>query len=104
MFKNALVYRIEAFDPPSLADLDQRLNQARFVECAASQPESVGWAAPRGDRHDALAESIAGQWVFRLCIETKAVPGSVVKAQLQLQLDAKKGRPGDAPRAEQRAS
>ena len=82
MFKNALVYRIEAFDPPSLADLDQRLNQARFVECAASQPESVGWAAPRGDRHDALAESIAGQWVFRLCIETKAVPGSVVKAQL----------------------
>lgn len=98
MFKNALVYRIEAFDPPSLADLDQRLNQARFVECAASQPESVGWAAPRGDRHDALAESIAGQWVFRLCIETKAVPGSVVKAQLQVQLDATERQTGRRPK------
>ena len=88
MFKNALVYHIEHWEPPSLAEIESRLSAAPFVECGATQPLSAGWVAPRGDKHAALAESVAGQLVFRLCTETKAVPGSVVKTQLQAQLEA----------------
>jgi recombination associated protein RdgC len=34
-----------------------------------------------------LAESVGGQIILKLCTETKAVPGSVVKTELEAQLD-----------------
>lgn len=98
MFKNALVYRIEHWDPPSLTEIEHRLAGARFAECGATQRESAGWVAPRGDEHAALAESIGGQIVARLCIETRAVPGSVVKTQLRSQLDAIEQQTGRRPK------
>jgi recombination associated protein RdgC len=101
MFKNALVYRIEHWDPPSLAEIENRLSAAPFVECGATQPLSAGWVAPRGDKHAALAESVAGQLVFRLCTEAKAVPGSVVKTQLQAQLEAIEKQTGRRPKGKQ---
>ncbi len=87
MFKNALVYRITHWDPESIAAIDERLATSRFVECGASQPESAGWVEPRGEKHGALIESVAGQWILKLCTETKAVPSSVVKLQLEQKLD-----------------
>src|SRR6516225_4314237 len=87
MFKNAIVYRIAAWERPTLAEIESRLEAARFVECGASQPESFGWVEPRGEKHGALVESVGGQWILRLCTETKAVPGGVVKAQLETRLD-----------------
>ncbi len=101
MFKNALVYHIEHCEPPSLAEIESRLSAAPFVECGATQPLSAGWVAPRGDKHAALAESVAGQLVFRLCTETKAVPGSVVKTQLQAQLEAIEQQTGRRPKGKQ---
>jgi recombination associated protein RdgC len=50
-----------------------------------TQPESAGWVAPRGDKHDALAESVGGQLVSSCAPRPSAVPGSVVKQQLQAQ-------------------
>jgi len=55
--------------------------------------------APRGDKHAALAEVVGGQLVVKLCAETRAVPGSVVKQQLQAQLDAIEQQTGRRPRA-----
>ena len=101
MFKNALVYRIEHWEPPSLTDIESRLSGARFVECGATQPLSAGWVAPRGDKHAALAESVGGQMVLKLCTETKAVPGSVVKTQLQAQLDGIEQQTGRRPKGKQ---
>lgn len=101
MFKNALVYRIEHWEPPALSVLEDRLSHHRFVECGATQPESAGWVAPRGDKHAALAESIGGQWVFKLCIETKSVPGSVVKQEVQAQLDVIEQQAGRRPKGKQ---
>ena len=98
MFKNALVYRIEHWAPPTLTEMEERLSGARFIECGASQPESAGWVAPRGDKHAALAESIGGQVVFKLCTETKAVPGGVVKTQVEAQLDAIEKETGRRPK------
>jgi recombination associated protein RdgC len=87
MFKSALIYRIGPWAKPELADLEQRLAAARFVACGASQPESVGWVPPRGDKHAALAESVGGHWILDLCTETKPVPSSVVKTELEARLD-----------------
>ena len=87
MFKNALVYRIEHWEPPTLAEFERRLGAARFVACGASQPESAGWVAPRGDKHAALAESVGGQLILKLANETKAVPGRVVKDLVEAELD-----------------
>ena len=79
MLKNALIYRIEHWDQPSLAEIAERLSGSPFVECGLTQPESAGWVAPRGDKHDALAEIVGGQLVVKLCAERRAVPGSAVK-------------------------
>ena len=86
MFKNALIYRIEAWDAPASAAIEDRLASQRFIECAASQPESAGWVEPRGEKHGALVETVAGQTLLRACVERKAVPASVVKSLLEEQL------------------
>lgn len=98
MFKNALVYRIEQWAPPALAEIEGRLQGVPFVECGASQPESAGWVAPRGEKHGALAESVGGQLILKLCTETKAVPGAVVKTQVEEKLAAIEKDTGRRPR------
>src|SRR4029453_18654292 len=87
MFKNALLYRITHWEEPALAALEDRLAANPFVECGASQPASFGWVQPRGERHGALAESVNGHWILPLCSETKAVPASAVRQQLQAPLE-----------------
>ncbi len=98
MFKNALIYRIEHWDQPPLAEIQDRLSKSPFVECGQTQPESAGWVAPRGDKHAPLAETVAGQVVVKLCIETKAVPGGVVKSQVQDRLDKIEQETGRRPK------
>ncbi len=98
MFKNALVYRMERWDAPSLTDIDSRLATAPFVACGATQPESSGFIPPRGDKHAALVESVGGQIVLRICTETKAVPGGVVKTQVQAELDKIEAETGHRPK------
>jgi len=98
MFKNALVYRIDQWEQPSLADIEERLGGARFAECGATQKESAGWVEPRGEKHGLLAESVGGQLILKLCTETKAVPGGVVKNRLDAQLDKIKEQTGRRPK------
>lgn len=98
MFKNALVYRIAQWTQPELPELDERLAAARFVECGATQAESSGWIEPRGEQHGAMVESIGGQWLMRLVIETRAVPGSAVKQRLEGELDKIEAETGRRPK------
>ncbi len=98
MFKSAFIYRIESWEAPSLTQLDTRLTASRFVACGASQAESAGWVEPRGKKHAALVESIAGQIILKLCTETKAVPSRVVKDELEAQLDVIEKDSGRRPR------
>ena len=79
MFKNIIVYRIGAGWSATVAQMEKGLEADRFVECGASQEKSVGWVEPRGEAHGPLVESVAGQRILKLMIESKAVPGSVVR-------------------------
>jgi recombination associated protein RdgC len=78
VFKNVIVYRIGEGWAPTLATLEEALDAERFVPCGASQEKSVGWVEPRGEAHGPLVESVAGQLIVKLKIETKTLPGSVV--------------------------
>ena len=78
MFKNVIMYRIGADWSATLAQMEDGLQAARFVECGASQEKSIGWIEPRGEAHGPLVEAIGGQYIIKLMIETKALPGSVV--------------------------
>ena len=79
MFKNVMVYRIGEGFAPTLAEVQAALEPAQFVECGASQEKSVGWIPPRGEAYGPLIESVSGQWIVKLMIESKAVPGNVVR-------------------------
>ena len=74
-----MVYRIGEGFAPSLTDVQAALEPVQFVECGASQEKSIGWVSPRGEAHGPLVESVAGQWIMKLMIESKAVPGNVVR-------------------------
>ena len=78
MFKNLMVYRIDAGWQPSFAQMQDSLEAERFVPCGASQENAIGWVEPRGEAHAPLVEVVAGQLILKLKIETKSVPTSVV--------------------------
>ena len=98
MFKNALVYHIDSWEPPSMAELQARLEGQRFIECGATQKESAGWVEPRGDKHAALLEVVGGQWMLNLCHESKGVPSGAVKQQLEGRLEAIEKQTGRKPK------
>jgi recombination associated protein RdgC len=98
MFKNALVYHIDQWEPPTQGDIERRLDGARFAQCRPTQPQSAGWVEPRGEKHGALLESVGGQLLLKLCSETKPVPASVVKEQLNARLDKIEAETGRRPK------
>ncbi len=98
MFKNALVYRIDLWEPPTQAEIETRLDGARFAACGPSQPEAAGWVEPRGKKHGALLESVGRQLILKLCIESKPVPAGVVRDQLNAELDKIEAATGRRPK------
>jgi len=97
VFKNVMVYRIGPDWSASLAQMEEALDKARFVACGATQEKSVGWVAPRGEAHGRLVESVAGQWILKLMIESKAVPGSVVRRKAQEKIEQIEAQTGRKP-------
>ena len=106
MFKNVTAYRIGPNWNASVADIETALASNRFIECSPGQDKSVGWIEPRGIAHGPLLESVGGQLIAKLMIETKAVPSAVVKRKAELQaqeIESKTGRkPGKKETREMR--
>ena len=99
-----MLYRLGAPWPSDVATVEAALDAARFVPCGASQEKAVGWLEPRGINHGPLVEIIGGQWLFKLMMEVKVVPGSVVKRKVEEQvahIEATTGRkPGKKEKKE----
>lgn len=81
MFKNLLIFKINPEWNQSIPEIEFALAADRFVECGSSQESSIGWIEPRGEKHGPLIESIGGQWIIKSLLESKVVPGSVVKEE-----------------------
>ncbi|WP_439588362.1 recombination-associated protein RdgC [Hydrogenophaga sp.] len=97
MFKNVTIYRIAPGWAATLESMEAALDAARFVPCGATQDKSVGWVEPRGEAHGPLVESVAGQRILKLMIETKGVPGSVVRKKAQEAADHIEATTGRKP-------
>ena len=82
MFKNALIYTFTKADGIDLFNAEIALNKQLFAPCGPTQDKSAGWVPPRGHAHGNLIESIGEHLVAKFQIETKAVPGEVVKRHL----------------------
>lgn len=92
-----MVYRLVSGWTTTQAQLEEALDGARFVECGASQEKSAGWVEPRGQAHGPLVEIVGSQWLLKLMIEVKSVPGSVVKRKVQEQLQHIEATTGRKP-------
>jgi recombination associated protein RdgC len=97
VFKNVMMYRMVSAWEQTVAKLEAALEENRFVECSASQEKSVGWMAPRGDDHGPLVEVVAGQWILKLMVEVKVIPGTVVKRKAEEQLQHIEAATGRKP-------
>jgi recombination associated protein RdgC len=97
VFKNVTIYRIAPGWDATLASMESALDAARFVPCSPSQDKSVGWTEPRGEAHGPLVESINGQRILQLVIETKTVPGAVVREKAQEAADHIEATTGRKP-------
>ena len=78
MFKNMIVYRVGPEWSATVAQIEESLDAGRFVECGSTQEKSIGWVEPRGEANGPLVESVGGQLILKLMIETRSLPGSVV--------------------------
>lgn len=87
MFKNMILYQLGPGWPHSAQELEQSLQNEPFTPCTATQAKSSGWTPPRGEKHGALVEVAAGQWLAQFTIETKSVPASAVKKKVQEMAD-----------------
>ena len=95
MFKTASFFRIDKdFVLPPLDALEEALQAARFVPCGATEPETNGWTAPRGNKSAALVESIGGQLILKLSTERRPVPASAVKAAVEERIEKYKQETG----------
>jgi recombination associated protein RdgC len=97
LFKNLTLYRIGPDWSATVEHMEAALQAARFVECGATQEKSVGWIEPRGEQHGALVESVGGQRILKLRIQTRSVPASVVKRKAQEQIDHIEATTGRKP-------
>jgi recombination associated protein RdgC len=105
LFKNIVFYRIAPdWAPPPLEQLEAELQRLAFSPCMPTQELSSGWVPPRGADEGAMVESIGGQWIVKLAVERKAVPGGAVRTELEARcklIEAQSGRkPGRKEKSE----
>ena len=95
MFKSASFFRIaDDFVLPPLEALEEALQAARFMPCGATQAESSGWVAPRGNKSCALVEGVGRQVIVQLCTERRPLPASAVKAAVEERIEKYKQETG----------
>lgn len=94
MFKAATLYK---FTAPAIPSLDTALEPHAFAPCGASQEKSIGWVPPRGEAHGALLETVGGQRILKLMIETRTVPGDAVRRRVADQIAVIEDQTGRKP-------
>lgn len=93
MFKNANLYRLLPHWPAVLGQVEDALQCAAFVPCGPTQASSSGWAPPRA-ANGLMVESVGGQWIAKLVIETKSVPADAVKSAVAERIEKYKQETG----------
>lgn len=99
MLKSFTCYRIqEGWQAPDFHTLSDALGRTIFRPCGPTERRTSGWVPPRGVDHGPLLESVGGQWLMTLMSESRQLPASAVRAELDLRLDAVEAQIGRRPR------
>lgn len=99
MLKSITCFRIqEGWEAPPFNTLGDTLAAAPFRPCGPTERRTTGWVPPRGVDHAPLVEAVGGQWLMTLMSETRQLPTSAVRAELDLRLDAVEAQLGRRPR------
>lgn len=96
MFKNLSIYRLSGLNP-NFGERGEDFGACVFVPCAPSQDKSIGWVPPRGEENGALLESVGGQWIAKLMIETKKAPTDVLNRAVAEQIKNIEAQTGRKP-------
>jgi recombination associated protein RdgC len=86
MFKNAIIYKLRGGTEAGAQALELKLSANPFIPCGATQEKSVGWVPPR-EENGLLVESVGGQWIAKLAIETKSVPKSEIEKRVSASIE-----------------
>ncbi len=99
MLKSFTCFRIqEGWQAPDFHTLSDALGRTIFRPCGPTERRTSGWVPPRGVDHGPLLESVGGQWLMTLMSESRQLPASAVRAELDLRLDAVEAQIGRRPR------
>lgn len=80
MFQKFIIYKITGL-PDSADMLGRYLSHSEFVPTGQTQEKSFGWIPPRA-KHGAFVESVGGQLIARLLIETRKVPSDALQRRI----------------------
>ncbi len=102
MFKQAIIYKLTGgADLGYSGLLSTKLSEHAFASCGPTQDKSIGWIPPR-EENGAFVESVGGQWIAKLAIETKSVPSSEVDKLVSAQIEAIEAATGRKPGKKER--
>lgn len=99
MLKSFTVFRLPpGWKSPGAAAFAETLSRFEFRPCAPTERVTAGWVPPRGVAHAPLAENVNGQVLMKLMVESRLLPSSAVRADLDERLDALEAQTGRRPR------
>lgn len=94
MFKALTPYR---FSWPQGHSMESAFAALPFVPCGPTQAKSVGFVPPRGQAHGALVEFFGDHAIAKIKIETRVVPGAVVRKRVDELAEAIQRETGRKP-------
>ena len=81
-FKNLYLYQFEKDFNQDADSLHEALSDKPFVECSATQRESMGWVPPLGKKSEAYSHSVNNFVLLTMARQERLLPASVVREEL----------------------
>lgn len=97
MFRNIRYYRLDGKWPESEKALSKELETAGFQRCGPLTERSSGWVPIDSDSSDSLARRVNGADLIRLRSQSRVLPHSVIKEELEARIEEFRERTQEAP-------
>lgn len=97
MFRNVRFYSLEGDWPASEEALSKDLERAGFEPCGPFTERSSGWVAVDADTSNLLARRVNGADLLRLRSQSRVLPHSVIREELEARIEEYRERTQEAP-------
>lgn len=97
MFRNLRFYQVDGVWPNSEKTLSKGLEAAGFKPCGPLTERSSGWVPIAPDSSDLLARRVNGADLLRLRSQSRVLPHSVIKEELEARIEELQQRTQESP-------